>query len=228
MDVTMLKKRTTTRTRIMGSVAQLRVCSENGDRSAYFTTEAVKRMYSKEGGILTAMCQVGGHVECKKTITIPNGGTQGVFQHFLRCYPTLNLQIRTLNLTPSDAKNPPNFMTLLTQDVPDAVPRQNPIMQCLDRVLTRGDKLFTGQGKENLDMITNLLIQEDLPLNLGESETRLFVCRCLQGGTRLTLSGDLWSTDGIGLFAIFGHYINEDFQICSGLVGLVSCGAEHP
>ena len=35
------------------------------ERSFYFTTEAVKRMHSKEGGILTAMCQVGGHVECK-------------------------------------------------------------------------------------------------------------------------------------------------------------------
>jgi hypothetical protein len=44
------------------------------ERSFYFTTEAVKRMHSKEGGILTAMCQVGGHVECKKTITRPNGG----------------------------------------------------------------------------------------------------------------------------------------------------------
>ena len=62
--------------------------------------------------------------------------------------------------------------------------------------------------------------------DLGRKEARLFVCRCLQGGTRLTLSGDLWSADGIGLFAIFGHYINEDFQLCSGLLGLVSCGAE--
>ena len=155
-------------------------------------------------------------------------------------------------------------MTLFNQDVPDTVARQNPIMQCLDRAVARGDKLFTGQAKKNLDMMfTKLLIQEDLPLNLGESahfqdfmlevskgsykgtsrqtvralvsvlsdlgrkETRLFVCRCLQGGTRLTLSSDLWSADGIGLFAIFGHYINEDFQICSGLLGLVSCGAEH-
>ena len=234
------------------------------ERSFYFTTEAVKRMHSKEGGILTAMCQVGGHVECKKTITMPNGGTQGVLQHFGRCHPALNLKIRALNLTPSAAKNPPNFMTLLNQDVPEAVARQNPIIQSLDRALTRGDKLFTGQPKENLDMMfTKLLIQEDLPLNLGESahfqdfmlevskgsykgasrqtvrallsllsdlgrkEARLFVSRCLQGGTRLTLSGDLWSADGIGLFAIFGHYINQDFQICSGLLGLVSCGAEH-
>ncbi len=41
------------------------------------------------------------------------------------------------------------------------------------------------------------------------------------------LSGDLWSADGIGLFAIFGHYINEEFQLCSGLLGLVSFGAQH-
>jgi len=98
------------------------------ERSFYFTTEAVKRMHSKEGGILTAMCQVGGHVECKKTITMPNGGTQDVLQHFGRCHPALNLKIRALNLTPSAAKNPTNFMTLLNQDVPEAVARQNPII----------------------------------------------------------------------------------------------------
>ena len=40
------------------------------ERSFYFTTEAVKRMHSKEDGILTAMCQVGGHVECKKTVKV--------------------------------------------------------------------------------------------------------------------------------------------------------------
>ena len=39
MDVTMLKKRTTTRTRSMGRVAQLRACSENGDRSAASTSQ---------------------------------------------------------------------------------------------------------------------------------------------------------------------------------------------
>ena len=38
-DVTMLKKRTTTRTRSMGRVAQLRACSENGDRSAASTSQ---------------------------------------------------------------------------------------------------------------------------------------------------------------------------------------------
>ncbi len=116
--------------------------------------------------------------------------------------------------------------------------------------MARGDKLLTGTGKDNLDMMfTKLIIHEDLSLTLGEStyfhdfmqevskgsykgdcadtvrglvsvlsdlgqkQCRLFVSTCLRGGTKLSLSGDLWSADGIGLFAIFGHYINEGFQI---------------
>ena len=46
--------------------------------------------------------------------------------------------------------------------------------------------------------------------DLGQEQCRLFVSTCLRGGTKLSLSGDLWSADGIGLFAIFGHYINEE------------------
>ena len=41
--------------------------------------------------------------------------------------PSLNLKIRALNLTPSSVEISPNFVTLLNQDVPEAVP-QNPIM----------------------------------------------------------------------------------------------------
>ena len=72
------------------------------------------------------------------------------------------LKIRALNLTPSAVKNPTNFMTLLNQDVPGAIP-QNPIVQSLQRALARGDELLTGQAEENLDMMfTKLLIYEDL------------------------------------------------------------------
>ncbi len=95
----MLKKTRMTRmTRSMGRVKQFRTCSEN---RFFFTTETVKRIYSKEGGIVTVLSQVGGHVECEKTIVMPNGGTQGVIQHFLRFHPVMNLNIRTFNLTPS-------------------------------------------------------------------------------------------------------------------------------
>ena len=53
-------------------------------------------------------------------------------------------------------------MNLFNKAVPDAGPQQNPVMQSLERALPRGDKLFTGHAKENLDMMfTKLLIHED-------------------------------------------------------------------
>ena len=58
-------------------------------------------------------------------------------------------------------------------------------------------------------------------------QTKIFVGRCLQGDTRLTLSGDLWNSDGMTLFEIFGHYINETFELGPCLLGLVSCETEH-
>ena len=81
--------------------------------------------------------------------------------HVLRFQPDLNLKIKTLNLTPSDVKNPPNFMTLINHDVPESVP-QNSIIQSLHRTFARGDKLLTSQDEENLDMMfTRLLIHEE-------------------------------------------------------------------
>ena len=107
------------------------------------------------------------------------------------------------------------------------------ILDALNHVVVRGDKLFTGATKENPDtMFTKLIIYEDLPLKFGEStylhdfmleiskdsyrgtcndtvcglvsvlsdlgqeQCRLFVSTCLRGGTKLSLSGDLWSADG--------------------------------
>ena len=40
------------------------------------------------------MCRVGEHADCNKSIPMPNGGTQGVLQHFLKCHPALNVKIR--------------------------------------------------------------------------------------------------------------------------------------
>jgi hypothetical protein len=62
-------------------------------RSFKLTTGAVKRMESKEDGNLTATCQVGGHAQCCNIIPMPNGGTEGVAQHFL------NTLTRTYTLT---------------------------------------------------------------------------------------------------------------------------------
>jgi hypothetical protein len=130
--------------------------------------------------------------------------------------------------------------------------------------MERGFKLLTGSGKQRLDkMFTKVIVQEDLPLKVGESDvmhdfllevsqdrykgvstgtvrvivtemseegkeqTKIFVIRCVEGGTRLSLSGDLWISDGMTLFAIFGHCINESFELGSCLLGLVSCVTVH-
>ena len=75
------------------------------------------------------MCASVGHAECNKIIAMPNGGTQGVLHHFLRCHTALNVKIRALNLTADAFKNPPNFMILLNQGVLEVVHQQTTIMQ---------------------------------------------------------------------------------------------------
>ena len=71
------------------------------NRNYYLTLRSIERIYNRH--------------YCKKTIPMSNGD------------PSLNLKIRALNLTPSSVEISPNFVTLLNQDVPEAVP-QNPIM----------------------------------------------------------------------------------------------------
>jgi hypothetical protein len=65
--------------------------------SFYFTTGTVKRMQVMEDGSLTATCQVG-HAQCSNIIPTPNGGTQGVAQHFLKYHTDLNVRIRALKV----------------------------------------------------------------------------------------------------------------------------------
>ncbi len=43
-------------------------------RSFYFRTGAVVRTTADNGRDVTARCQVGGHVDCKKILIMPNGG----------------------------------------------------------------------------------------------------------------------------------------------------------
>jgi hypothetical protein len=99
--------------------------------SFYFTTGEVKRMESKEDGSLTATCQVGGHARCSNIIPMPNGGTQGVAQHFLKYHADLNVRIRALKVLPGAAKNPPDFMTLLNHAAPKTQEQRPTIVDTL-------------------------------------------------------------------------------------------------
>ena len=58
--------------------------------SFYFTTEAVKRMESKEDGSLTVTCQVGGHAQSGNIIPMPNGDTQGRLGYYWSGYSFIN------------------------------------------------------------------------------------------------------------------------------------------
>ncbi len=91
-------------------------------------------------------------------------------QHFLKYHTDLNVRIRALKVLPGPDKNPPDFMTFLNHAEPLTQEQRPTILDALNHTVTRGDKLFTGAAKENLDMMfTKLIIHEDLPLNLGES-----------------------------------------------------------
>jgi hypothetical protein len=113
------------------------------DRIFYFTTGAVKRTSSKEDGNLTATCQVGGHAQCSNIISMPNGGTQGVSQHFLKYNADLNVRIRDLKVLPGPGRNPRDFMTLLNHVAPRTQEQRPTILDTLNRAVARGDKLFT-------------------------------------------------------------------------------------
>jgi hypothetical protein len=100
-------------------------------------------MSSKEDGSLPATCQVGGHAQCSNIISMPNGGTQGVSQHFLKYHADLNVRIRALKVLPGAGKNPPDFMTLLNHAAPRTQEQRPTILDALNRAVARGDKLFT-------------------------------------------------------------------------------------
>jgi hypothetical protein len=59
----------------------------------------------------------------------------------------------------------------------------------------------------------------------GKVNARNFLVRCLKAGIRITITGDLWSEDGMGLFAMYAHGM-PDFAMEKALIGLVPCESE--
>ena len=47
--------------------------------------------------------------------------------------------------------------------------------------------------------------------------------RLLQSGVKVSISGDLWSSNGMGLFGIYAHGITETWVMEKALIGLVAC-----
>ena len=54
-----------------------------------------------------------------------------------------------------------------------------------------------------------------------------FVVRLIKSGVKPSISGDLWSDSGMGLFGIYAHGITETWVMEKALIGLVACEAER-
>ena len=113
------------------------------------------RTTADNGRDVTAQCQVGGHVDCKKILIMTNGGTQVVHSHFLKCHTELNVKIRGLHNTVGAGQDPPHFLKLLTTEKPHTE-RAGDVMQNLLKSMERGSKLLTGSAKQRLDKMSNL------------------------------------------------------------------------
>ena len=56
---------------------------------------------------------------------------------------------------------------------------------------------------------------------------RNFIFRLLKSGVKPSISGDLWSEGGMGLFGIYAHGITDTWVVEKALIGLVACESER-
>ena len=63
--------------------------------------------------------------------------------------------------------------------------------------------------------------------NEGKALGRDFIVRLLKSGVKPSISGDLWSESGMGLFGIYAHGITETWVMEKALIGLVACEKER-
>jgi hypothetical protein len=79
--------------------------------------------------------------------------------------------IRGLQNTVGADQDPPHFLKLLPTEKPHTVATGG-VMQNLLKSMDRGSKLLTGSAKQRLEkMFTKVIVQQDLPLQVGESDT---------------------------------------------------------
>ena len=61
----------------------------------------------------------------------------------------------------------------------------------------------------------------------GKTLARDFIVRLIKSGVRPSISGDLWSENGMGLFGIYAHGITETFEMEKYLIALIACDSER-
>ena len=61
----------------------------------------------------------------------------------------------------------------------------------------------------------------------GKNIAREWIKQLILSGILVSISGDLWSEGGIGLFGIKGHGIDEGFELKTHLLALICCTEER-
>mgnify|MGYP007078133770 CR=1 FL=1 len=61
----------------------------------------------------------------------------------------------------------------------------------------------------------------------GKAIGRDLIVRLLKSGVKPSISGDLWSESGMGLFGIYAHGITETWVMEKALIGLVACASDR-
>ena len=85
------------------------------------------------------------------------------------------------------------------------------------------------KAKLRYELPTRKTVRQELSLLglEGKALGRDFLVRLIKSGVRPSISGDLWSDGGMGLFGIFAHGITETWVMEKALIGLVACEKER-
>lgn len=87
-----------------------------------------------------------------------------------------------------------------------------------DFLLEASDGKYDGCCRQTVKGYISQLGQE------GREEATAWVSRALYDKQKISITGDLWSSNGCGLFGIMGHIITPQWKMESKLLGLEACG----
>ena len=94
----------------------------NGESYAASTSELVQWSGQLQTTVVMLLLSAKlGDMSTEKILIMPNGGTQVVQSHFLKCHTELNVMIRGLQNTVGADQDPPHFLKLLTTEKPHTV-----------------------------------------------------------------------------------------------------------
>ena len=85
------------------------------------------------------------------------------------------------------------------------------------------------QARLRYELPCSETVRNELALLGGEGKAlgRDFIVRLIKSGVKPSISGDLWSEGGMGLFGIFALGITETWIMEKALIGLVACEKER-